>query len=81
MASSILSIILIDCAKNYRFIELEACKSKDEVVSIKKCEVDEIFLTLKADVKLPITKALVSNHLATDSLAYNSISKDSKSIN
>jgi hypothetical protein len=53
----------VECAKNYSFVELESCKSNNEVVLIKKCEIDGIYISITVDIKVPITKAMVSHEL------------------
>jgi hypothetical protein len=50
----------IECTKSYKFVKLEACKSNNEITIINKCEIDDIYISLNVDVKVPITKAMVS---------------------
>ena len=55
------TIYSIECAKTYRFVSLDACKTDNElIVAFKKCEVDGIYLTFITEVISPITKLVVS---------------------
>jgi hypothetical protein len=56
-----LTIISIECAKNYRFLSLESCTTDNEDIGkIITCEIDGIYFTINAHIKVPVTKAMVS---------------------
>ena len=55
-----LTTISTECAKNYRFLSLKSCKTDNEVIgTITKCEIDGIYFTINAFIKVPITKLIV----------------------
>ena len=48
------------CSKNLKFISLNDCSSKNTVIEIEKCEIDNVYASVKFNLKTPIVKSDVS---------------------
>lgn len=56
----ILFLITLTETKVFRFIKMNNCETRNAFVFMKICTVDEVSLNILADLKIPVTKLLVS---------------------
>lgn len=66
MKLSLIFLVLIvfhhaQCSKKLKFLKVHDCSSKNTVIEIEKCEVDDIYVSVKVNIKTPIVKSIVSN--------------------
>lgn len=55
-----MAIHFVACTKKFKFLNVSSCKSSNTVLEIEKCEVDDIYASVKFNLKTPIVKAMVS---------------------
>lgn len=62
--SFIFSVFIVihhaQCSKKLKFLKVHDCSSKNTVIEIEKCEVDDIYASVKLNLKTPIIKSIVS---------------------
>lgn len=51
----------IEGMKKYKFVALEACKTQSGIINITKCELTDEYITIKAEVRSPLTQIFVSS--------------------
>lgn len=67
ICAAVFSTIHVDSVKKYKFLSLETCTNNgNEVLTIDKCEIDNVYITLICQHKSPIKKMFVSTKFVYD---------------
>lgn len=63
--STILLMVIsqVYCAKKFQFVALNRCLTANTFIIIEKCEIDDIYITMNANLTNPIAKVVVCDLL------------------